>query len=68
MIKVFKRNQNESSEKLIQRFNKKVKGSRLIFQIRDLKFFKRKPSKRRQRQEAIMREYYRAQREKKKFY
>ena len=67
MIKVY-RNRSESSEKLIQRFNKKVKNSRLLMAVRELKFFKRKPTKRRQREAAIMREYYRAERKKKMFY
>jgi len=64
---VFK-DSKESNERLITRFNKAVQKSRKIPQIRNTRYNKKSPTKRLIRASAIMREMYRAKREKNKFY
>lgn len=58
----------ESNERAITRFNKKVQGSRKLLQIREKRYHKRKPTRRHSRAAAMMRDFYRAKREKSKFY
>ncbi len=67
MISV-RRNDKESGDRLIQRFSNKVKSSRMILLVKSKKYFKKDTSKRRQRSAALMREFYRAKREKQKYY
>ena len=62
------KNDKESNERAITRFNKKVQGSRKLLVIREKRYHKRKPTRRYQRAAAMMRDFYRAKREKSKFY
>lgn len=62
-----KRNPKESNEKFISRFQKKVQGSRIILEAKNKMHFKKPLKKRSIRSRAIMREKYRALREKKKY-
>jgi len=62
------RNDKESNERLIIRFNKRVQASRKVLQVRSTRYNKRKPTKRQVRQGAIMREFYRNKRAKTRFY
>ncbi len=62
------KNDKESNERAITRFNKKVQGSRKLLKVRGEKFHAKKPTKRYVRSAAIMREKYRTQREKSRFY
>lgn len=62
------KNDKESNERAISRFNKKVQGSRKLLELREKRYHKRKPTKRHQRAAAMMRDFHRAQREKSKFY
>ena len=62
------KNDKESTERSITRFNKKVQASRKLLLIRSNKFHVRPKTKRLQRTVAIMREHYRAERDKNKFY
>lgn len=58
----------ESDERLIARFNKEVQKSRKIQKIRDSRYRVKKLKKIKVRAAAIKREFYRAQKEKNKFY
>jgi len=62
------RNEKESNERLITRFNKKVQASRKILKVRTGRYHKKADTKRQVRQSAIMREFYRKKREKSRFY
>ena len=62
-----KKNQKESNEKLISRFQKKVQGSRVIVMAKERMHFKKPIKKRHIRTRAIMREHYRSLREKQKY-
>jgi ribosomal protein S21 len=53
---------------MISRFNKKVQASRVILEVRNRRYFKRKPTKRQQRMAAMMRTHYRTLRQKMSFY
>ncbi len=66
-IKVL-RNPKESVDRLIARFNKKVQSSRILVQLKARRYFKRDPRKREVRASAIMRQHYRSQRDKMKYY
>ncbi len=66
-VVVFK-NQKESNERLISRFNKKVQGSRKILKVRTDRYHSKDDTKRYERASAIMREHYRSLREKNRFY
>lgn len=57
----------ESNEKLISRFQKKVQGSRIVLMAKERMYYKKPLKKSEIRRRAVMREYYRAQREKKKY-
>lgn len=58
----------ESNERAISRFNKKVQGSRKLLEVRAKRYHTRPENKRHARARAIMRDFYRAQREKSKYY
>ena len=62
------KNDKESNERSITRFNKKVQGSRKILKIKSERYFSKPSTKIKVRQTAISREKYRAAREKNKFY
>ena len=62
------KNEKESNERLISRFNKKVQASRKILKIRAERYNTTPSTKRHQRQAAIMRDKYRAQKERSRFY
>ncbi|MBT4916811.1 hypothetical protein HN709_01065 [Candidatus Peregrinibacteria bacterium] len=62
------KNDNESNERAITRFNKKVQGSRKIIKIRSDRYHKKDATKRYARAAAIMRDHHRARKEKTKFY
>lgn len=65
---VVSKDAKESNERLITRFNKSVQKSRKIQMIRDSRYHTRPLKKRKIRARAIMRDKYRAEREKNKFY
>lgn len=58
----------ESNDRLQQRFKQQVQKSGLIRLLRDRKTFKSKPNRRKVRMRALMREMYRSESRKKKFY
>ncbi len=62
------KNEKESNERCISRFNKRVQSSRKLVKIREDRYHKRKPTRRYMRAAAKMRTYYRSLREKTKFY
>jgi ribosomal protein S21 len=62
------KNDKESTERAITRFNKKVQASRKLLEVRAGKHHSKPKTKRLQRKVAIMREFYRSQRDKNKFY
>lgn len=60
--------EGESNERAITRFNKKVQGSRKVLKVRTERYHAKAPTKRYTRAAAIKRDFYRAKREKTKFY
>ncbi len=62
------KNDKESNERAITRFNKKVQSSRKLLKVRGERYHKKDDTKRQKRQSAIMREHYRSQKERSKFY
>ena len=62
------KNQKESPDRLVSRFNKKVQASRILMEVKSRRYRKKKLTKRLIRQSAIMREHYRAKREKEQYY
>lgn len=58
----------ESNERAITRFNKKVQASRKLLEVRGKRYHTKPENKRHARKRAIMRDHYRAMREKSKFY
>jgi len=58
----------ESNERAITRFNKKVQASRKLLEIRKSRYNKKVSTKRYTRDAAVMREFYRSKKEKNKFY
>ncbi|MFA7686062.1 MAG: hypothetical protein WCX95_04660 [Candidatus Gracilibacteria bacterium] len=62
------KNDKESTERSITRFNKKVQASRKLLEVRAKKRHVKPKTKRLQRKVAIMREFYRSERDKNKFY
>ncbi|PIZ75158.1 hypothetical protein COY05_04690 [Candidatus Peregrinibacteria bacterium CG_4_10_14_0_2_um_filter_38_24] len=62
------KNEKESNERLVTRFNKKVQSSRKLLKVRSGRYNKKAPTKRLKRIVAVMRESYRSQKEKSKFY
>lgn len=61
------KNLQESPERFIARFNKKVQQSRVLMLTREKRYRKKKPTKRLVRNAALKRAYYRALRQKSKF-
>ncbi len=62
------RNEKESNERLISRFNKRVQGSRKMLKVRTERYFKKPLTKVKARAGAVMREKYRKIRARKSFY
>lgn len=62
------KNDKESTERCITRFNKKVQASKKLVNLRSKRYNQKKPRKKQVRTAAIIREAYRTQREKNKFY
>jgi len=68
MINVTRSNEKESVERLINRFNKRVQKSRMLPFLKENRYHKKDDTKRQVRKAAVMREYYRAERNRRKFY
>ncbi len=62
-----RKNDKESVDRVISRFNKKVQSSRVLLNKRKGRYFSKPLTKRLQRKKAVKREEYRALREKNKF-
>jgi ribosomal protein S21 len=62
-----RKNDKESVDRVISRFNKKVQASRILLNKRRGRYFAKDLTRRLQRQKAVKREEYRALREKNKF-
>lgn len=62
-----RKNDKESVDRVISRFNKKVQSSRVLLNKRKARYFAKPLTKRLQRKKAVKREEYRALREKNKF-
>ena len=62
------RREIESNEKLISRWKKKTQQAGIIQSFRNVKHFKKKPNRTKERSTAIIREKFRAERKKKSFY
>lgn len=62
MVEVRKRD-NETSESLIRRFSRKVQQSGVLLQARKVRFYQRKKSRRKVREEAQRRAEFQAERE-----
>ena len=60
--------EGESNEKLVSRFEKKVKQSRIVQTLRKSRFLQKKENKRKTREAGLKRSEYRAIREKMKYY
>ncbi len=65
-VKVIK-NDKESVDRVISRFNKKVQASRILLKKRTGRYFKKDDTRRITRTKAVKREEYRAIREKNRF-
>lgn len=61
------KNQQESPERFIARFNKRVQQSRILLLARGKRYRRKKPTKRLIKNAALKRAYYRALRQKSKF-
>ncbi len=68
MIVTIWKNDKESNERCITRFNKRVQASRKILGVRKSRYHSRKPTKRQIRAAAVMRDFHRGRREKNRFY
>ncbi len=68
MTVVVYKNQKESLDRLISRFNKRVQGSRIILEVKNRRYYKKAKTRRLVRASAIKREFYRAKREKMQYY
>jgi len=62
------KNEKESNERCITRFNKLVQASRKLYWLRSNKYNLKKVTKEKMRVGAVMREKYRSIREKNRFY
>jgi ribosomal protein S21 len=62
------RKQNETSEKLISRLQKKVQGARIVMKLKRGRHHERNTSRRLQKQTALKREFYRGIRRKMQHY
>ncbi|MBT6068750.1 hypothetical protein HOG48_03270 [Candidatus Peregrinibacteria bacterium] len=58
----------QSDDKLVNEFNKRVQKARTIPRVRSSRYHKKLKTKRQVRQGAVMREKYRAENARKKFY
>lgn len=67
MIKV-KRNEKESVDRLLSRFNKLVQASRIILEVKNRRYFKKEQTKRLGRKKAVMRDFYRDKKKKMQYY
>lgn len=65
---VVHRQEKESFDRLLQRFNKKVQGTRVILELKEKRYFQKKFTKRKIRERALMREYHRSRKEKMQYY
>lgn len=63
-----KRDPKESFERMLSRFKKLLQRSHKLQLFRDKQNFRKDKTKKRVREEAIMRDYYRDKRKKAKFY
>jgi len=59
---------NESVDRLINRFKRQVQQSRLLLKIKNKKFHQSKKKKRQVKAAAVMREYYRSEKRKMAYY
>ncbi|MFA5947876.1 MAG: hypothetical protein WC806_02795 [Candidatus Gracilibacteria bacterium] len=62
------KNEKESNERAITRFNKKVQSSRKLLKVKSERYRLKKPKKRHVRLAAVIRDRYRLAKEKNKFY
>lgn len=62
-----RKNDKESVDRVISRFNKKVQSSRILLNKRRSRYFAKPLTKRLQRQKAVKREEYRELRDRQKF-
>lgn len=62
-----RKNDKESVDRVISRFNKKVQASRILLNKRRSRYFSKDLTRRLQRQKAVKREEYRELRERNKF-
>lgn len=67
MVIRVRKNDKESVDRVISRFNKKVQSSRILLNKRRNRYYAKPLTKRKQRKKAIKREEYRKLREKTKF-
>ena len=63
-----KKRKEESNEKLIGRWKKKTRQARVVQEVRAKKHFKKSTSKTKEKKSAIVREKYRTERKKNRFY
>lgn len=61
------KNDKESVDRVISRFNKKVQASRILLQKRTGRYFQKPLTKRLQRKKAVKREEYRELKDKNRF-
>lgn len=62
MVEVHKRD-NETSDSLVRRFSRKVQQSGVLLQARKVRYFEKKKSKRKAREEAQRRSEFQAERD-----
>ena len=62
------RKENESVDKLINRFKKQVQGTRLLLQVRKGRYHQKKLTKKKIREAAVIREGHRTEKAKKMHY
>ncbi len=65
-VTVYK-NDKESVDRVISRWNKKVQASRILLQKRQRRYRMKPPTKRQMRMKAVKRDEYRAKRERNRF-
>lgn len=62
------RKENESVDKLINRFKKQVQGTRLLLQVRKGRYHQKKLTKKKIREAAVVREGHRTEKAKRMYY
>ena len=62
------RKENESVDKLINRFKKQVQGTRLLLQVRKGRYHQKKLNKKKIREAAVVREMHRDEKAKRMYY